>query len=646
MWTVTVLGSMKSAVPQTTSRSWSRLKTCRGRRARVSKKVELASREPLLLAGDEHRPRRGVDGEPVEGQRLPGRQGVSLARPPQNGAHATHQLLSAEGLDHVVVGAQLETGDAVDLGLPGRQHDHGRVGRGAQSSSRPHSRRREEASGRGRPGRAATGHSRRAPPGRRRPFAPRTPLVRGRSRRSRRCSVRLQRQGWSPCDHPLCGCAVAARLPSFLPLCRVENADAMRKSERVHGLVRIGQSRRKNAGHNGGAAAPCGPAVGRADGAGTRRHGFGSAGSRGCTTAPLGCPRQGGLHACVEMNHTAERPHCRAPRLRYGPPAASRRKAGVFMKRNGWRVHDETLESVACRCRRSGRGCARGATSASPRTAGQAPQQGPVRADEQSERQPHHGLRPCLGRHAQPRRQLRLPAAKAAWRPVRPQTRWPRRVRSPPPTRGRVLLAVNAGSNTVSLFRVHGDHLWLKQVAASGGKFPVSIAVHGEWVYVLNAGGQGSVQGYWLAGDHLWRMRFSHRALGLGNTNPPDYLHSPGQVGFTPDGRRLIVATKASTSAIDVFWVGRSRRAERHGGRPTPRRRRCPSPSPSTPVGRLVVVEAAMSHLSTYTHQPRQQPDRASARRPTASPRPAGSAPPAASTTSPTPAAATSAPTP
>ena len=30
---------------------------------------------------------------------------------------------------------------------------------------------------------------------------------------------------------------------------------------------------------------------------------------------------------------------------------------------------------------------------------------------------------------------------------------------------GRILLAVNAGSDTVSLFRVNGDHLWLKQGA-------------------------------------------------------------------------------------------------------------------------------------------------------------------------------------
>ena len=66
------------------------------------------------------------------------------------------------------------------------------------------------------------------------------------------------------------------------------------------------------------------------------------------------------------------------------------------------------------------------------------------------------------------------------------------------PTDGRLLLAVNAGSDTVSLFRVHGDHLWLQQVIASGGQFPVSIAVHRDLVYVLNAGGAGSVQGYWL----------------------------------------------------------------------------------------------------------------------------------------------------
>ncbi len=43
-----------------------------------------------------------------------------------------------------------------------------------------------------------------------------------------------------------------------------------------------------------------------------------------------------------------------------------------------------------------------------------------------------------------------------------------------------LLYAVNAGSNTVSVFSVRGDRLTLIQVLASGGTFPVSIAVHGR----------------------------------------------------------------------------------------------------------------------------------------------------------------------
>ena len=81
----------------------------------------------------------------------------------------------------------------------------------------------------------------------------------------------------------------------------------------------------------------------------------------------------------------------------------------------------------------------------------------------------------------------------------------------------------------------------------------MSIAVRGHLVYVLNAGGDGSVRGYRLYEGRLDRIPLSTRTLGLGNDNPPFFLTSPGQVGFTPDGSRLIVTTKASTSSIDVF---------------------------------------------------------------------------------------------
>ncbi len=50
-----------------------------------------------------------------------------------------------------------------------------------------------------------------------------------------------------------------------------------------------------------------------------------------------------------------------------------------------------------------------------------------------------------------------------------------------------LLYAVNAGSNTISVFGVSGDRLALREVLRSGGTFPVSVAVHGNLVYVLNA---------------------------------------------------------------------------------------------------------------------------------------------------------------
>lgn len=120
-----------------------------------------------------------------------------------------------------------------------------------------------------------------------------------------------------------------------------------------------------------------------------------------------------------------------------------------------------------------------------------------------------------------------------------------------------LLYAVNAGSNSVSVFSVRGDDLTLRQVVSSGGTFPVSVAVHGYLVSVLNAENGGSVQEYFGIFDHLFPVPGSNRALGL--TIPTDttqFTHTPGQVVYSPDGSKLIVTTKASSNAIDVFHVG------------------------------------------------------------------------------------------
>jgi 6-phosphogluconolactonase (cycloisomerase 2 family) len=162
-----------------------------------------------------------------------------------------------------------------------------------------------------------------------------------------------------------------------------------------------------------------------------------------------------------------------------------------------------------------------------------------------------------------------------------------------------VLIAVNAGSDTVTTFKARGDRLQGRKVVSSGGQFPASVAVSGRLVYVLNAGGAGIVQGFRIRGHHLRPISGSARSLGLANGNPPNFLMSPGQVGFTPNGRKLIVTTKAGDSHIVVFRVRRDGTLST-----TPVVNDSATPVPFaftfTPQGRLADGEAGASSLTTY----------------------------------------------
>jgi hypothetical protein len=164
----------------------------------------------------------------------------------------------------------------------------------------------------------------------------------------------------------------------------------------------------------------------------------------------------------------------------------------------------------------------------------------------------------------------------------------------------RLLLAVNAGSSTISAFRVAGDRLGPPQVLPSGGSFPVSIAARGNLVYVLNALDGGSLQGYAVLGGRLFPLPGSHRSLGLDPTATPQFTNTPGQVAFSPDGSKLIVTTKANGNAIDVFSVGFLGYLSQ-----TP----VVNPEPGTVpfavefdrFGNLVVAEAGTNALATFS---------------------------------------------
>ena len=129
---------------------------------------------------------------------------------------------------------------------------------------------------------------------------------------------------------------------------------------------------------------------------------------------------------------------------------------------------------------------------------------------------------------------------------------------------GRYVLAVDAGSNQVSVLRIKRDGaLRLVEVASSGGREPVSVAEHGGLVYVANSGAGGSdYAGFTLdRGGHLTPLAGSTFAL-------PDSAQ-PGEVLFNSTGTNL-VGTRVGSSLIDSFSVGSDGRLTAAPGSPFP----------------------------------------------------------------------------
>jgi len=109
------------------------------------------------------------------------------------------------------------------------------------------------------------------------------------------------------------------------------------------------------------------------------------------------------------------------------------------------------------------------------------------------------------------------------------------------------LYAVNAGSNEISSFRVSADGLtWVDKIA-SGGTMPISLTIHNNVLYVLNAGGMGGIHGFSVSQGHLTSIAGSHQALSTAASGP-------AQVQFNNAGTELVVTEKA-TNTIDVYPV-------------------------------------------------------------------------------------------
>jgi 6-phosphogluconolactonase (cycloisomerase 2 family) len=156
---------------------------------------------------------------------------------------------------------------------------------------------------------------------------------------------------------------------------------------------------------------------------------------------------------------------------------------------------------------------------------------------------------------------------------------------------GMWLLAVNAGSNDISTFRVRDDgRLMLTDRAGADGTDPVSLTGHDGLVYVLDAGGSGNIAGFRLANGSLHHIGGSVQALSGSATNP-------AEVAFSTNGRFLVV-TERGTNLIDTYSVDSHGRA---GGFKTT------ASSGPTPYGfafdnrnHPIVSEATNSTLSSY----------------------------------------------
>lgn len=110
------------------------------------------------------------------------------------------------------------------------------------------------------------------------------------------------------------------------------------------------------------------------------------------------------------------------------------------------------------------------------------------------------------------------------------------------------LLAANAGSGDISVFKVTGATLTLLGVTPCGGSEPVAIAQRGNLVYVLNAGAASNVTAFHLTNSGILKQIPNSTAfLSTGNTGA-------ASVAISPNGLALLVTEKL-TGNIDAFAI-------------------------------------------------------------------------------------------
>lgn len=110
------------------------------------------------------------------------------------------------------------------------------------------------------------------------------------------------------------------------------------------------------------------------------------------------------------------------------------------------------------------------------------------------------------------------------------------------------LFAVNAGSNSISSFRItHSGNLNLAHTISTGGVTPVSLTIRNRFLYVVNAGSD-NISGFRVSnGGSMTAIPGSVQSLSAAGAGA-------AQISFSPNGSFLYVTEKA-TNKITAFPV-------------------------------------------------------------------------------------------
>jgi 6-phosphogluconolactonase len=156
---------------------------------------------------------------------------------------------------------------------------------------------------------------------------------------------------------------------------------------------------------------------------------------------------------------------------------------------------------------------------------------------------------------------------------------------------GRLLAAVNAGTNDVTVFRIgRRGHLTVVDREPTGGTNPVSVDIDNGSLYVLNNQlNQANVGVFDLDGSGQLHSR------GTADLNPGAL--GAAQVSASPDGRSLVISERIA-NRIETFPL--------RGGRIAGPATITPSSGPVpfgfafSPRGDMIVSEAGNSSVSSY----------------------------------------------